>query len=335
MKPLETAFVVAASGTDPVVTAVIIAAVVVALLAVVVARASLVVVKEYERAVMFRFGRVLGEPKGPGIVARLPGIDRVTKVNLRVEVIDIPPQGVITQDNVTIQVDAVVYFQVVEPTRAVLGVDDFRFASQRVAMTSLRSIIGRYELDSLLAHREDVNAELRSTIARNTTEWGVEVRQVEVRDIILPPELLRAMARQAEAERERRAKVIAATGELQASAELGEAADRLSASPGALQLRTLQTLTEVASENNSTLVFPIPFELLEVLRRPGAPAAPVVPEPSAVAAPYPEHHGPGIPETGALGPGVVVPPTPLLPDPAPVERLPAEGQRPRGRKFSK
>ena len=154
----------------------------------------------------------------------------------------------ITKDNVTIQVDAVVYFQVIEPVRAVIGVDNFRFASQRIAMTSLRSIIGRYELDSLLAHREKVNTELRATIARSTAEWGVEVRQVEVRDITLPPELLRAMARQAEAERERRAKVIAATGELQASAELAEAADKLTASPGALQLRTLQTLAEMATE---------------------------------------------------------------------------------------
>jgi regulator of protease activity HflC (stomatin/prohibitin superfamily) len=228
--------------------------------------ASIKVVTEYERAVLFRFGRVLGAARGPGLVRRIPLVDRVVKVNLRVEVIDIPSQAVITQDNVTIAVDAVIYFQVVEPVRAVIGVDNFRFASQRVAMTSLRSIIGRYELDSLLAHREDVNAELRVTIARSTTEWGVDVRQVEVRDISLPPELLRAMARQAEAERERRAKVISATGELQASTELAQAADKLSASPGALQLRTLQTLTEVAAEKNSTLIFPIPVELLQLFK---------------------------------------------------------------------
>lgn len=230
-------------------------------------RATLIVVTEYSRAVLFRFGKVIGQPRGPGLVRRIPLVDRVVKVNLRVEVIDIPSQNVITQDNVTIAVDAVVYFQVVDPVRAVIGVDNFRFASQRIAMTSLRSIIGRYELDSLLAHREDVNAELRATIARSTTEWGVDVRQVEVRDIQLPPELLRAMARQAEAERERRAKVIAATGELQASVELGEAADKLTASPGALQLRTLQTLAEIATEKNSTLVFPIPVELFEVFNR--------------------------------------------------------------------
>jgi regulator of protease activity HflC (stomatin/prohibitin superfamily) len=238
------------------------------LLLLLVLRSVFIVVPEYRRAVLLRFGRVLGRARGPGLVIRVPFVDRVTQVNLRVEVIDIPSQGVITQDNVTIQVDAVVYFQVVEPVRAIIGVDNFRFASQRIAMTSLRSIIGRYELDALLAHREDVNAELRTVIAKSTTEWGVDVRQVEVRDIILPQELLRAMAGQAVAERERRAKVISATGELQASSELAEAADRLTASPGALQLRTLQTLTEVAAENNSTLIFPIPVEILQAFRRP-------------------------------------------------------------------
>lgn len=254
-----------AAGTSVLGVIGIVAAVVV-VLALIGLRSVFIVVPEYQRAVLFRFGRVLGRPRGPGLVIRYPFADRVIKVNLRVEVVDIPSQAVITQDNVTIAVDAVVYFQVVEPIRAVIGVDNFRFASQRIAMTSLRSIIGRYELDSLLAHREDVNDELRSTIAKSTTEWGVEVRQVEVRDINLPPELLRAMARQAEAERERRAKVIAATGELQASTELAEAADKLSASPGALQLRTLQTLTEVAAEKNSTLIFPIPVELLSMWR---------------------------------------------------------------------
>jgi regulator of protease activity HflC (stomatin/prohibitin superfamily) len=234
--------------------------------ALVLAHVVFVVIPEYQRAVFFRFGKVISEPRGPGLLFKIPIVDRVVKVNLRVEVVDIPAQAVITKDNVTIQVDAVVYFQVIEPTRAVIGVDNFRFASQRIAMTSLRSIIGRYELDSLLEHREDVNAELRATIARHTAEWGVEVRQVEIRDITLPQELLRAMARQAEAERERRAKVIAATGELQASTELAEAADKLTASPGALQLRTLQTLAEIATERNSTLVFPIPVELLSLIR---------------------------------------------------------------------
>jgi regulator of protease activity HflC (stomatin/prohibitin superfamily) len=226
----------------------------------------LIIVTEYERAVFFRLGHIREGAKGPGIVVRFPLIDRVVKVTLRVEVVDIPAQAAITADNVTIQVDAVVYFQVRDPVQAILGVDNFRFASQRVAMTSLRSIIGRFELDDLLAHRETVNDELRDKIAQSTGAWGVEVKQVEIRDITLPPELLRAMARQAEAERERRAKVIAATGELEASQELAEAATRLTQSPGALQLRTLQTLAEVATERNSTLIFPIPIELLSLFR---------------------------------------------------------------------
>ena len=255
----------AASGTGGAIAA---AFVVAAILLLILVRSVFIIVTEYERGVFFRLGKVLSGARGPGVVFRVPAIDRVVKVNLRVEVVDIPPQAVITQDNVTIQVDAVVYFQVIDPVLAVIGVDNFRFASQRIAMTSLRSIIGRYELDQLLAHREDINGELRATIAKHTGQWGVEVRQVEVRDIQLPPELLRAMARQAEAERERRAKVIAATGELQASEELSEAARKLTESPGAMQLRTLQTLAEVATEKNSTLIFPIPIEILDALRSP-------------------------------------------------------------------
>jgi regulator of protease activity HflC (stomatin/prohibitin superfamily) len=231
----------------------------------------LIIVTEYERAVFFRLGHIREGAKGPGIVVRFPLIDRVVKVSLRVEVVDIPAQAAITADNVTVQVDAVVYFQVLDPVQAILGVDNFKFASQRVAMTSLRSIIGRFELDDLLAHRDTVNDELRDKIAQSTGSWGVEVKQVEIRDITLPPELLRAMARQAEAERERRAKVIAATGELEASQELSEAAARLGESPGALQLRTLQTLAEVATERNSTLIFPIPIELLATFRAMGGP----------------------------------------------------------------
>jgi regulator of protease activity HflC (stomatin/prohibitin superfamily) len=233
----------------------------------IVLKSILIVVTEYERAVFFRLGHLRPGPKGPGIVVRIPAVDRVVKVTLRVEVIDIPPQAVITADNVTVQVDAVVYFQVIDPVKAIVAVDNFRFASQRVASTSLRSIIGRFELDALLAHRDEVNNELRAVIAAATSTWGVEVRQVEVRDITLPDQLLRAMAKQAEAERERRAKVIAAKGELEASEELAEAAAKLTGSPGALQLRTLQTLAEVATEKNSTLIFPIPIEILDVLGR--------------------------------------------------------------------
>ena len=253
------AVIIGSSGADAGIVIGVIAFVVVAVMFL---TSALRVVTEYERSVFFRLGHVRPEAKGPGLIFRIPIFDRLVKVTLRVEVVDIPPQAVITKDNVTIQVDAVVYFQVVDPIQAVLGVDNFRFASQRIAMTSLRSIIGRHELDNLLAHREDVNNELRTVIAASTHHWGVEVRQVELRDITLPPELLRAMARQAEAERERRAKVIAATGELEASAELSEAAAKLYESPGALQLRALQTLAEVASEHNSTLVFPVPIELL-------------------------------------------------------------------------
>ena len=245
------AFLAASSGGGTT-AAVIFGLIALVVIVLVLLKSILIVVPEYERGVFFRFGRIMEGAKGPGIIVRIPGVDRVVKVNLRVEVVDIPPQAVITKDNVTIQVDAVVYFQVVDPVRAIVGVDNFRFASQRVAMTSLRSIIGRFELDDLLAHRDQLNAELR---------------QVEVRDIQLPPELLRAMARQAEAERERRAKVIAATGELEASKELAEAAEKLTRSPGALQLRTLQTLAEVATERNSTLVFPIPIELLQVFAK--------------------------------------------------------------------
>jgi regulator of protease activity HflC (stomatin/prohibitin superfamily) len=241
---------------------IVVGVVVAVVLVIMLLSASIRVVTEYERSVFFRLGHVRPEAKGPGVIFRIPIVDRLVKVTLRVEVVDIPPQAVITKDNVTIQVDAVVYFQVTDAVQAVLGVDNFRFASQRIAMTSLRSIIGRHELDNLLAHREDVNNELRTVIGASTHHWGVEVRQVELRDITLPPELLRAMARQAEAERERRAKVIAATGELEASQELSEAAAKLYASPGALQLRALQTLAEVASEHNSTLVFPVPIELL-------------------------------------------------------------------------
>ena len=232
----------------------------------VILKSILIIITEYERAVFFRLGRIREGAKGPGIVVRIPAIDRVVKVNMRVEVVDIPAQAVITSDNVTVQVDAVVYFQVRDPVQAIIGVDNFRFASQRVAMTSLRSIIGRYQLDDLLAHRSTINDELRSVIDQSVEGWGVQVRQVEVRDITLPEQLLRAMARQAEAERERRAKVIAATGELEASRELAEAATKLAEAPGAMQLRTLQTMAEIAVEHNSTLVFPIPIELLDLVR---------------------------------------------------------------------
>src|ERR1039457_4499865 len=194
-------------------------------------RSFLTVVTEYQRAVFFRFGRIRAQAKGPGLIFRIPAVDRVVTVNLRVEVVHIPAQPAITADNVTLQVDAVVYFRVADPVKAMVGVDNFRLATQRIAMTSLRSIIGRHELDNLLAHREDINNELKAQIALTTQGFGVEVHEVQIRDISLPAELVRAMSRQAEAERERRAKVIAATGELEASRELSEAATMLASSP--------------------------------------------------------------------------------------------------------
>ncbi len=293
--------VLAASGAT---VGIIVAVVVVLVFAFIFLTSAIKVVTEYERSVFFRLGHVRPEAKGPGVIFRFPVVDRLVKVTLRVEVVDIPPQAVITKDNVTISVDAVVYFQVVDPVQAVLGVDNFRFASQRIAMTSLRSIIGRHELDNLLAHREDVNNELRTVIAASTGHWGVEVRQVELRDITLPPELLRAMARQAEAERERRAKVIAATGELEASKELSEAAAKLYESPGAMQLRALQTLAEVASEHNSTLVFPIPIELLSGYLTHGRAAGDSVPPVAVIPPAPPRPPAPVSPPSGSVEPGV-------------------------------
>ena len=246
----------------------------------IVAANSIRVIPEYERAVFFRFGHVVSHPRGPGIIVKLPVVHKLQRVTLRVEVVDIPPQSVITADNVTIQVDAVVYFQVMDPIKAVVAVDNFRFACQRIAMTSLRSIIGRYELDQLLAHRDNVNNELRAQIAFSTHNWGVEVRQVEIKDIVLPPELISAMARQAEAERVRRAKVISASGEQESSTGLARAAAKLAESPGALHLRTLHALTEIANENRSTIIVPIPVELLAGLRGiKEAPATAYEPEP--------------------------------------------------------
>ena len=230
------------------------------------AASSVKVIPEYERAVFFRFGRVVPKPRGPGIIIKLPVMHRLQRVTLRVEVVDIPPQSVITADNVTVQVDAVVYFQVMDPVKAVIAVDNFRFACQRIAMTSLRSIIGRHELDQLLAHRDDINNELRAQIALSTHHWGVEVRQVEIKDIVLPPELISAMARQAEAERVRRAKVISASGEQESSVGLARAAAKLAESPGALHLRTLHALTEIANENRATIIVPLPVELLAGLK---------------------------------------------------------------------
>ncbi len=219
------------------------------------------VLKEYERGVVFRLGRIV-EPKGPGIRFIIPGIDKMLRVGLRVITLDVPPQDVITKDNVSVKVSAVVYFRVVDPVKAVIQVENYLYATSQIAQTTLRSILGQVELDELLAEREKLNVRLQDVIDKHTDPWGVKVSLVELKYVDLPQEMQRAMARQAEAERERRAKVINAEGEYQAAAKLAEASSILSQNPMSLQLRFLQTLVEVSSEKNSTIVFPIPIDLL-------------------------------------------------------------------------
>lgn len=219
------------------------------------------IMREYERAVVFRLGRLIGA-KGPGLIILIPIVDRMVKVSLRTIVMDVPPQDVITRDNVSVQVNAVVYFRVINPEKAVIAVEDFILATSQLSQTTLRSVVGQVELDELLAHRDEINKRLQRVIDTHTDPWGIKVSLVELKQIDLPIEMKRAMARQAEAERERRAKVINAEGEFQASAKLREAAEIISEFPVAVQLRFLQTLSEIATENNSTTIFPIPIELV-------------------------------------------------------------------------
>jgi len=223
------------------------------------------VIKEYERAVVFRLGRII-PAKGPGIILLIPGVDKMTRISLRVIVLDVEKQDVITRDNVSVAVNAVVYFKVVDPVKALLSVEDYYMATAQLAQTTLRSVAGEAELDELLSNRDEINHKLQEILDRHTDPWGVKVTQVEVKHIDLPQEMQRAMAKQAEAERERRAKIIAAEGEQQASAKLVEAAQMMDATPTALQLRYLQTLSEIAVENNSTTIFPIPMDLFEAFR---------------------------------------------------------------------
>jgi regulator of protease activity HflC (stomatin/prohibitin superfamily) len=227
---------------------------------------SVKIVQEYERGVIFRLGRCVGA-KGPGVFFVVPIIDKIRRVNLQIVAVPVASQAMITKDNVTVTVDAVAYFQVVDPQASVVKIRDWFGSSQLVAQTTLRSTVGRNELDELLAERDRIDAELQQALDLQTEAWGVKVHRVEIRDVGLPESMQRAMGRQAEAERERRAKVIAAEGELQASEKLGEAAQVLMASPGALQLRQLQTMVEISAEQNSTIIFPVPVELLEALRR--------------------------------------------------------------------
>ena len=221
------------------------------------------ILREYERGVIFRLGRVLPKPKGPGIILVFPPIDRMVRVSLRIVVMDIPPQDVITKDNVSVKVNAVVYFRVMEPQKAILEVQDFLFATSQLAQTTLRSVLGEVELDGLLSERDKLNIQLQEIIDKHTDPWGIKVQMVEMKHVDLPENMTRAIAKQAEAERERRAKVIHADGEYQAAGKLKQAADILSQNPQALQLRFLGTLTEVSAEKNSTVVFPLPLELMK------------------------------------------------------------------------
>jgi len=221
------------------------------------------ILREYERGVVFRLGRVLSKPKGPGLIFVFPPIDRMVRVSLRIVVMDIPPQDVITRDNVSVKVNAVVYFRVMEPQKAVLEVQDYLFATSQLAQTTLRSVLGVVELDGLLSEREKLNLQLQEIIDKHTDPWGIKVQLVEMKHVDLPENMVRAIAKQAEAERERRAKIIHAEGEFQAADKLLAAADVISRNAQALQLRFLGTLSEIATEKNSTIIFPLPIELLK------------------------------------------------------------------------
>jgi regulator of protease activity HflC (stomatin/prohibitin superfamily) len=247
-------------------------------------------VQQYQRGVVLRFGRLLPEVRQPGLRLMIPVADRMVKVPVQTIVLDVPPQGAITKDNVTLNVDAVVYFRVTDPVKAVVNVENYLGAISQVARTSLRSVIGRADLDTMLSDREQVNAELRAVIDTPTDDWGISIDRVEIKDIALPETMRRAMAHQAEAERDRRARVISADGEFQASTRLADAARVMADTPGALQLRLLQTVADVASDQNSTLVMPLPVELLRFFesssgdRTGTAPAEASIPLPSPAAA---------------------------------------------------
>jgi regulator of protease activity HflC (stomatin/prohibitin superfamily) len=221
------------------------------------------ILNEYERGVIFRLGRVLEHPKGPGIIILIPIIDKMVKVSLRTVVHDVPAQDVITKDNVSIKVNAVVYFRVIDPMKAIIDVENYLYATSQLSQTTLRSVLGQAELDDLLSHREKINERLQEILDKHTEPWGIKVSNVEVKNVDLPQEMQRAIARQAEAERERRAKVISAEGEFQASTKLAQASEILSQNPMSLQLRYLATLVEISAEKNSTIIFPLPIDLIK------------------------------------------------------------------------
>ena len=227
---------------------------------------SIQLLAEYERGVIFRLGKLLPQPKGPGVIIVFRPIDRIVRISLRTIVHDVPPQDVITRDNVSVKVSAVVYFRVIEPRKAVVEVENYLYATSQLSQTTLRSVLGTAELDDLLSQRDRLNQQLTHILDTETEPWGIKVSAVEVKNVDLPQEMQRAMARQAEAEREKRAKIIHADGELQASAKLAQAAAVIDREPAAMTLRYLQTLTEIASEQNSTILFPVPLELMRLLR---------------------------------------------------------------------
>ena len=226
---------------------------------------SIKILNEYERAVVFRLGKLLDRPKGPGVALVFAPIDRMARVSLRTIVMDVPAQDIITRDNVSVKVNAVVYFRVVDPRKAIVEVESYHYATSQLAQTTLRSVLGQVELDDLLAERERLNTQLQQILDQHTEPWGVKVASVEVKQVDLPPDMQRAMAKQAEAEREKRAKIVHAAGELEASVKLAQAATAMAAEPMTITLRYLQTLTEIANEKNSTIVFPLPIELLNML----------------------------------------------------------------------
>jgi regulator of protease activity HflC (stomatin/prohibitin superfamily) len=228
---------------------------------------SIKILAEYERGVIFRLGRVLGEPKGPGVILVFAPIDRMVRISLRVEAMEVPPQDVVTRDNVTLKVNAVVYFKVVAPIQAVVEVTNFLYATSQVSQTTLRSVLGEVELDELLSQREKLNVRLQAVLDQHTGPWGIKVTMVEVKQVDLPEQMIRAIARQAEAERERRAKIIHADGEYEASKKLAMAAEAIQKQPAAIQLRYLQALVEIGSEKNTTVVFPLPIDIFSSLGR--------------------------------------------------------------------
>ena len=270
--------------------ALLVVAVVLIIIAVLVVASAVRVLREYERGVIFRLGRLLSGPKGPGLILLVPFIDRMVKIDLRTVTLAIPPQEVITKDNVPVRVTAVTYFRVVDPQAAVTQIENYLVATSQIAQTTLRSVLGQHSLEELLAERDKINEILQDIIDQHTAPWGIKISVVEVKDVELPTTMQRAMARQAEAERERRAKIIGAQGEFEAAEQLSMAADRIAASPIALQLRYLQTLLEISTSNNATTILPIPIDILRPLQEVAKALTP-----PAAAAPHPPPPAPGPP----------------------------------------